>query len=348
MKKVRIGVVGAGRMGMNHARLLSKHEGFELVGVCDSNRWRAQMASWRAGGKAYTDYKDLIADSDAVIVAVPTELHFPVGLAAVEAGRHVLIEKPITSTVEEAKKLLEAAALRRVQLQVGHVERFNPAVLAAIPHIREPRFITVERLGPYDPRVAGIGVVMDLMIHDLDILLTLVGSEVESLEALGASLFGKHEDIANVRVRFKNGCVADLTASRISLRRTRKIRIFQAESYISLDYMAADLRVYKRKVPEIKSLKDVDIVVPKLAKAEPLRVELDHFLDCIVNDRKPWTSGEHGLEALEMALQIVDELEKYELSHHTRSTAFLPRWAGELKRLAGTVARAVRPEGEAP
>ncbi|MDE2292569.1 MAG: Gfo/Idh/MocA family oxidoreductase [Elusimicrobia bacterium] len=343
-KKLKIGVVGAGRMGANHARILGKHPGFELVGVCDTNQWRAQIAAWRAGALAYREVKDLLDKVDAVVVAVPTQFHCEVGLAALEAGKHVLIEKPIAATVDEAKRLLDKAAEKKVQLQVGHVERFNPAVLGAIPHIREPRFITVERLGPYDPRVSGIGVVLDLMIHDLDILLTLVGSEVESLEALGATLFSKHEDIANVRVRFKNGCVADLTASRISLKRCRKIRIFQSESYISLDYANADLRVYKRKKPEIKTLKDVEMLSPKLDKTEPLRVELDHFLDCIVHDRKPWTSGEHGLEALALALQIVDELERYELSHQTRSAAFLPRWAGQIKRAAAVVARAVRSE----
>ncbi|MBI2362612.1 MAG: Gfo/Idh/MocA family oxidoreductase, partial [Elusimicrobia bacterium] len=274
----------------------------------------------------------LLDKVDALVIAVPTEFHFDVGLAALEAGKHVLIEKPIAATVEQAKALLAMSEEKKVQLQVGHVERFNPAVLGAIPHIREPRFITVERLGPYDPRVAGIGVVLDLMIHDLDILLTLVGSEVESLEALGASLFAKHEDIANVRVRFKNGCVADLTASRISIKRCRKIRIFQESSYISLDYLNASLNVYKRKKPEIKSLKDVEIITPKLDKTEPLRVELDHFRDCIVHDRKPWTSGEHGLEALALALQIAEELEHYELSRQTRQSAFLPRWAGNIKR----------------
>lgn len=341
-KRLKIGVVGAGRMGALHARTLGKHPGFDLVGVADTNRWRAQIAAWRAGTVPYTDHNDLLGKVDALIIAVPTEFHFKVGIAALEAGKHVLIEKPIAATVAEAKALLAKAEEHKVQLQVGHIERFNPAVLAAIPHISEPRFITVERLGPYDPRVSGIGVVLDLMIHDLDILLTLVGSEVESIEALGASLFSKHEDIANVRVRFKNGCVADLTASRISIKRCRKIRIFQASSYVSLDYLNADLRIYKRKTPEIKNLKDVEIITPKLGKTEPLRSELDHFLDCIVHDRKPWTSGEHGLEALALALQVTDELETYELSHHTRSTAFLPRWAGELKRLAGAVGRAVR------
>ncbi len=341
-KKLKVGVIGAGRMGTHHARVLGKHPGFELVGVADTNQWRAQLAAWRAGGLAYRDFKDLLGKVDAVVIAVPTEHHFPVGMAALEAGKHVLIEKPIAGTVGEAKGLLAAAEANKVQLQVGHVERFNPAVLGAIPYIREPRFITVERLGPYDPRVGAIGVVLDLMIHDLDILLTLVGSEVESLEALGASLFAKPEDIANVRVRFKNGCVADLTASRISIKRCRKIRIFQESSYISLDYMNASLNVYRKKKPEIKSLKDVEIIVPKLDKTEPLRVELDHFRDCIIHDRKPWTSGEHGLEALELALQVTDELEKYELSGHTRRAEFLPRWADDLKRLAGNVARAVR------
>ncbi|HVE14707.1 MAG TPA: Gfo/Idh/MocA family oxidoreductase [Elusimicrobiota bacterium] len=345
-KKIRIAVIGAGRIGTYHARILGKHPGVELVGVCDTNLWRAQVAAWRSGSAAFREYAPLLSKIDAAIVAVPTEKHFEVGSAALAAGVHCLIEKPIAGTLAEAKDLLALSEEKGVVLQVGHVERFNPAVLKAIEYVRHPRFITVERLGPYDPRVAGIGVVLDLMIHDLDILLTLVGSEVESLEAIGASLFGKHEDIANVRVRFKTGCVADLTASRISLNRCRKVRMFQEDSYLSLDYMNSTLKVCKKKSANIKSLKDVEILTPKLDKKEPLRNEIDHFLDCIRHDRKPWVSGEHGIEALKLALQITEELEKYELSDHTRSPSFIPSWASGLGRTLKTVGKSVL--GEKP
>jgi predicted dehydrogenase len=272
-------------------------------------------------------------------VAVPTPLHYEVGKAVLESGAHCLIEKPLASSVDEARELLDISERRKLVLQVGHVERFNPAVLEAVKHIRDPRYITIERLGPYDPRMSHIGVVLDLMIHDLDILLTLVGSEVESLEALGANLLSGHEDIANVRVRFKTGCVADLTASRISLGKSRKLRAFQKDSYVSLDYGGTALKVYRKKAPVIKSLKDVEILTPKLTGVDPLRNEHLHFLDCIRHNRKPWPSGERGVEALKLALQISEELERYELSGHAGSRSLVPAWAQDLAKVAKTVGK---------
>ena len=337
--RIKIGVLGAGKIGALHAKVLSRIPDFELVGVCDTNLWRAQFAAWQCNAVAVRDYRDVVQKSDAVVVAVPTPLHLEVGLAALNAGRHCLIEKPLAASVEEAKQLLDAAEANKAVLQVGHVERFNPAVLEAIKHIRSPRFITVERLGPYDPRTSHIGVVLDLMIHDLDILLTLVGSPVESLEAVGAHLIGPHEDIANVRVRFKSGCLADLTASRISLDRCRKLRVFQKDSYISLDYATTTLKIYKKKTPVIKTLKDVEILRPKFPKTEPLRNEHLHFLDCIRHNRKPWPSAEHGVAALKLALQISEELERYEISDYTQARSLIPSWAQDLGRIAKSVGK---------
>jgi predicted dehydrogenase len=338
--KIRVAVIGAGKMGTHHARALSKLTDVELVGVCDTNIWKAQLAAWQSDTVAVRDYKDVLTRVDAVIVAVPTPLHYEVGKAVLAAGAHCLIEKPLASSVDEAKELLALSEEKQLILQVGHIERFNPAVLEAVQHIRDPRYITVERLGPYDPRMSHIGVVMDLMIHDLDILLTLVGSEVESIEALGASLLsGHHEDIANVRVRFKTGCVADLTASRISLTKSRKLRAFQKDSYISLDYGNTSLKVYRKKAPSIKSLKDVEYLSPKLSSIDPLRNEHQHFLDCIRHNRKPWPSGERGVEALKLALQISDELERYELSGHAGSRSLIPSWAQDLGKIAKSVGK---------
>jgi predicted dehydrogenase len=184
-----------------------------------------------------------------------------------------------------------------------------------------------------------IGVVMDLMIHDLDILLTLVGSEVESLEALGAHLMSQHEDIANVRVRFKTGCVADLTASRISLSKSRKLRVFQKDSYISLDYGSTSLRICRKKNEVIKSLKDIEMLTPKLTSVDPLKNEQTHFLDCIRHNRKPWPSGERGVEALKLALQISEELERYELSDHKTTRSLVPDWAQDLGKIAKSVGK---------
>ncbi len=337
--RLRFGVIGAGRIGAQHARVLSRIPDIDLVGVCDTNLWRAQLASWQANTITVRDYQDLLKKVDAVVIAVPTPLHREVGMAALQAGVHALIEKPLAGSIEEAKELLTASETGKAVLQVGHVERFNPAVLEAIGHVRNPRFITVERLGPYDPRMSHIGVVLDLMIHDLDILLTLVGSEVESLEAVGAHLMSGHEDIANVRVRFKTGCIADLTASRISLEKCRKLRIFQKDSYISLDYANTTLKIYKRKTPVIKTLKDVEILRPKLTQTEPLKSEHLHFIDCIRHNRKPWPSGEHGVEALKLALQITEELERYEVSGHGAARPLVPSWVKDLSALARQVGK---------
>jgi predicted dehydrogenase len=337
--KIRVGVVGAGRIGWHHARILSKLPDVELVGVCDTNLWRCQRAAWLCNTMAVRDYKDILKRVDAVVVAVPTPMHRDVGYEVLSRGVHCLIEKPLAASVEEARELLALAEDKKVVLQVGHVERFNPAVLEAIQHIRSPRFITVERLGPYDPRVAHIGVVMDLMIHDLDILLTLVGSEVESLEAVGAHLLSEHEDIANVRVRFKTGCIADLTASRISLEKSRKLRVFQADSYISLDYGNSALKIYRKKNEVIKSLKDIEILRPKLDTTEPLKKEHLHWLDCIRHNRKPWPSGERGVEALKLALQISDELERYKVANYSGARSLIPEWAHDLSKIAKTVGK---------
>lgn len=337
--KIRVAVIGAGKMGTYHAKLLGKTPEVDLVAVCDTNVWKAQLAAWQSNTVAVRDYHDVLGRVDAVVIAVPTPLHHEVGKASLEAGAHVLIEKPLASSVEEAKELLALSESKRLVLQVGHIERFNPAVLEAVQHIRDPRYITIERLGPYDPRTAHIGVVLDLMIHDLDILLTLVGSEVESLEALGANLLSGREDIANVRVRFKTGCVADLTASRISIAKSRKLRAFQKDSYISLDYGKGALKVYRKKTPVLKSLKDVEILTPKLTAIDPLRNEHIHFLDCVRHNRKPWPSGERGVEALKLALQITDELHRYEVSGHAGSRSLVPSWAQDLGKIAKSMGK---------
>ena len=337
--KIRVAVVGAGRIGTHHARILGKIPEVDLVAVCDTNLWRAQLTAWQSNTVATRDYKDVLSKVDALVVAVPTPQHFEVGMAALSRGVHCLIEKPLASSVDEARRLLAESEDKAVVLQVGHVERFNPAVLEAIKHIRNPRFITVERLGTYDPRVSHIGVVLDLMIHDLDILLTLVGSKVESIEAVGAHLMSQHEDIANVRVRFENGCIADVTASRISMQKCRKLRVFQKESYISLDYANSSLKIYRKKAPIIKSLRDVEILTPKLDKTEPLKTEHLHWLDCIRHNRKPWPSGERGVEALRLALQISDELQRYEVAGYEKTRSLIPAWAQDLGRIAKTVGK---------
>lgn len=313
--KMRFGVIGAGKIGTYHARTLAKMPQVELVGVCDCNLWRAQKLAWRCNCVAYRNYQDIISQVNAIVVAVPTEIHAEVGVAAMEKGVHCMVEKPLASSLKEAKRLLEVSESRKVILQVGHVERFNPAILETFKHVKRPRFVSIERLGPYDPRVSSIGVILDLMIHDLDILLTMIDSPVESFEAVGAGLLSPREDIANVRIRFKSGCIADVTASRISLEKARRMRIYQEDAYISVDYVSSRVKIYRKKNPVVKSLKDINILYPKLEKQEPIKSELTHFIDCINHSKKPWPSGEGGIKALKLALQITDELQKYELSH---------------------------------
>lgn len=313
-KKMRFGVIGAGKIGTYHIRTLDRMPEVELVGVSDVNLLQAQMLAWKHNSVAYKEFSDLLPQVDALVVAVPTEFHYEIAVKAMEAGVHCMVEKPITNSESDARKLLELAEKKKVVLQVGHVERFNPAVIETLKHVKNPRYVTIERLGPYDPRVSSIGVTLDLMIHDLDIILTMIDSPIESFEAVGASVLSDHEDITNVRIKFKNGCIADITASRVTMERSRRMRIYQADSYLSIDYVSARLKIYKKKVAVLKTLKDVEVIFPKIEKREPIKEELYHFIDCINNARKPGPSGEKGLKALRLALDITASLKRYELS----------------------------------
>jgi len=313
-KKMRFGVVGAGKLGGFHSRTLSNMPGVELVGISDPNLLRAQMLAWQYNCVAYKHHEELFGQVDALVVAAPTEYHAPIGIKALEAGIHVLMEKPITNSEEGARKLLELSEKNKVVLQVGHSERFNPAVVETLKHIKNPRYITIERLGPYDPRVAATGVTLDLMIHDLDIILTMMDTEVESFEAIGASILSSHEDICNVRLKFKSGCVADVTASRATMEASRRMRIYQQDEYISVDYVSAKLKIYRKRAPVVNSLKDIEVTFPKLERKQPIQEELLHFIDCIKTSKTPTPSGEKGLKALRLALEITDKMKRYEVS----------------------------------
>ena len=313
-KKLRFGVVGAGKLGGFHCRTLASMPEVELIGVSDPNLMRAQKLAWDYNCVAYRDMDELIPQVDALVLPVPTELHARMGVQALNAGKHVLVEKPIANSEEGAMALLEAAEKNKVVLQVGHSEKFNPAVVETLKHVKNPRYVTIERLGPFDPRVAATGVVLDLMIHDLDIILTMIDSEVESLEAIGASLFSNHEDICNARIKFKNGCIADVTASRATMEASRRMRIYQQDAYLAVDYVSARLKIYRKKTPILSSLKDIEVTVPKLEKKQPIREELYHFIECIKNSKKPINSGEKGLNAVHLALAITREMRRYNIS----------------------------------
>ncbi|MCA6073172.1 MAG: Gfo/Idh/MocA family oxidoreductase, partial [Endomicrobium sp.] len=244
------------------------------------------------------------------VVAVPTSLHYQVAKLLLQNGVHCLVEKPFTLNVQEAEELIEIASVKNLVLQVGHVERFNPAVIAAAPFINNPKFIEVNRLGPYDPRTNQIGVVLDLMIHDLDILFYLVKDKVASFEAHGAKILSDTEDIAKVRLKYANGCVADVSASRVTLEKYRKIRIFQPDSYVSIDYAEKNLKVYSKKTGKEKmtSLFDIDIKKPKLPSNEPLFYEIDNFLTNVIDGKKPMVAGEQGRDAVELAVTILKNM----------------------------------------
>jgi len=319
-KKIKFGVIGAGKIGTFHVRTLSKMNGVELVGVCDPDAMRAQNLAWEYNSTAYTRYQDLVPQVEAVIVAAPTELHHEIGMYCLDKGVHTLMEKPIASTMEQARELIDKAAAKNVILQIGHVERFNPAVLEAFKYIKDPKFIAIKRLGPYDPRMANIGVVLDLMIHDIDLLLTLLKSDVVSLDAVGLSAFSEHEDIANVRLKFANGCTADVTASRASFERARYMNLYQPDAYISVDFMNARVKIYRKKAPVIKSLSDIDVIYPTVDKQMPITSEIMHFVDCIKNDKTPGPSGEKGGKALQLALRIIDEIKRYQVPRGKEET----------------------------
>ena len=312
---LRIAVIGVGHLGRHHARILSALPGAALVAVVDTNRGRAEEVAAAQRTRPLFDARELAGQVDAVTIAVPTERHRDVALPFLAAGVSVLVEKPIASSLADADAMIEAARKGGAVLAVGHTERFNPAVDAARPLLTDPRFIEVHRLGAFPERSLDIDVVLDLMIHDLDVVLSLVKSEVDSIEAVGVPVLTGRVDIANARLRFANGCIANLTASRISRDRVRKIRFFQPSAYLSIDYAAQKVEMYRlekgngpfdpaqgRPMPTIQG-GDLDV-----ANEEPLKLELADFIDAVAKRRAPVVSGEEGRRALAVAQQITDKI----------------------------------------
>lgn len=304
-KKLRVGVIGVGSLGINHARIYAMLPECELTGILDTDLERAQHVADTYGVKAYNTLDGLLADIDAVSVVVPTHLHYDVASQIIRAGKHLLVEKPITATTSEAEDLVRLADDADVILQVGHIERFNPVMEYLEAAARNPRFIEAHRLAPYpplregnQPRGTEVNVVLDLMIHDIEVILHLVRSPVREVRAVGVPVLSSSEDIANVRLEFNNGCVANITASRISPERMRKIRVFLDDAYISLDYQKQAGEVF-RHTPEGIDRADVPI-----EKGEPLANELKSFVNCVANRGSPKVSGEHAAEALKLAAHV--------------------------------------------
>ena len=298
--KLRAGVAGAGAMGRNHARVFSLLDDVDLVAVYDRDKAQAQSVAAEFGGIA-VDSLDAFAEAvDAATVAVPTIAHREVGCTLMEKGVHVLMEKPIADSLDDARALIETSHRFEKILQVGHIERFNPVMKELEDRLTEPRFIEAHRLSPFPNRSIDIGVVLDLMIHDLEIILHLVKSPVESVDAVGVAVMTFREDIANARVRFANGCVANVTASRISPERMRKIRVFQSDCYLSLDYQEQSAEMYRMGSAGIEK------VEVNVEKDEPLKRELASFVDCARVGAAPAVSGQQGAAALDLALEITN------------------------------------------
>ncbi|MDI6758197.1 MAG: Gfo/Idh/MocA family oxidoreductase [Candidatus Omnitrophota bacterium] len=308
MQKLKIAVIGAGRLGSIHARIYKELEDCSLVGICDTNKHQLNEISKNLNTCGYPDYKQLFDKVDAVSIAVPTNLHYKISSDFLKHKRHVLVEKPFTTTLKQADSLIKLARKNKLILQVGHIERFNSAFSAALSHIKAPKFIECHRLSPFPNRSIDIGVVLDLMIHDIDIVLGLLNSRVKKIESVGVPVLTGFEDIANARLTFKNGCVANLTASRVSDEAMRKIRIFQENTYISLNYKEAKASVYKKT--------DSGIAKENLPieSEEPLIKELKAFIESCIRKKEPLVSGEVAREALAIALKISRQICRKKIS----------------------------------
>jgi predicted dehydrogenase len=336
---LRVGVVGVGHLGSQHARIYSElakrsNGQTSFVGVCDTDSIRVRALTEKVGGGAFVNAAELANFVDAVSVATPTETHYKVARVFLEHGKHVLVEKPITDSLREAEELVALARKNKCVLQVGHVERFNPVMRYLTDILREARFIEVHRLSPYPGRSTDIGVVLDLMIHDLDVVLSLVKAPLVAVDAVGIPVLSESEDIANARLKFADGCVANITASRVSAERMRKIRIFgrteHGAAYISLDYMKQEGELYRVAaedaqesgllkrllagkhasiVSEFAGRKIVREPVP-IERDEPLKLELQNFVDSIRHHRDPLVTGEAAKQALEVAMEITAQVRK--------------------------------------
>ena len=304
LKEISMGVAGVGAIGRNHARVLASLPGVKLAGIYDVDAARAAELAAEHGTRAANSLAELASWTDAITVATPTVYHYETGKTLLEAGKHVLIEKPITDNTEQALELAALAKAKSLVLQVGHIERFNPVMSLLEERLTSPRFIEAHRLSPFPNRSIDIGVVLDLMIHDIEIVLNLVRSPIESIDAVGVAVLTRREDIANARLRFENGCVANLTASRISPERLRKLRVFQSDAYLSLDYQAQEGKIYRR---EGMAIVCEDVIVEK---DEPLKLELAAFAECARHGLRPRVGGREAAAALDLAMRITKLIEE--------------------------------------
>ncbi|WP_395678861.1 Gfo/Idh/MocA family protein [Inquilinus sp.] len=307
MKRTRTAVIGAGYFGSLHAAKHAELAEAELVAVCDTDPARAGALATKLGVRAVTDLSELIGQVDAVSVAVPTNAHFDTARTCLEAGIHVLIEKPISNTLEEADALSRLAADRKLVLQVGHLERFNPVVQGLAKILDRPRYIECQRISAFKPRGTDVNVVLDMMIHDIDLVLKIVGAPLDRIDAVGAPVLSEADDIVNARLQFANGCTATVTASRVSWKRHRTMRIFQQDGYIMVDLSEAKL-TFIRKTRGRDGQPELYQEEQQFETGDPLKLEIQSFLDSVGNGRPPAVSGPEGRAALAAALDITHQL----------------------------------------
>lgn len=324
MSKLKVGVIGTGHLGKLHIKMFKSIENCELIGIYDSDPEQIQTVSAEFNIPAANSFEDLLKKVDAVSIAATTTAHYNIAKKCFEDGIHVFIEKPITVTIKEAEELVEMSEKKNLNLQVGHIERFNPALVAMEKYIDEPRFIQTDRLAQFNPRGTDVAVVLDLMIHDIDIILSLVKSDVTDVHANGVAVVSDHLDIANARLQFENGAVANVTASRISQKKMRKMRIFQRDSYIALDFVTGVAEAYRLMSPDAEVSSNLisfgEIGVgekrrklvyeqPEQKEINALQYELQLFVNSVINRTKPVVSGVDGLRALKVAELIIQKIE---------------------------------------
>ncbi len=301
---VRIGVIGVGYLGQHHERIYSELENVELTAVVDIDKKKADAFAEKYGCKAYYDYKHILNEVDAVSIVTPTTTHYSIALDCIKAGKDILIEKPITMNVKEAEKLINEAEKRDCIIQVGHLERYNPAVLAASEMIKKPLFIESERLSPFLGRGTDVDVTLDLMIHDIDIILSLISSPVKDIRAVGAKVLTDKIDVAKAWLAFENGCIALATVSRLSPEKLRRLKVFQKDSYISIDYQSSEIKRHFR------TKEGISFAVTKPENKEPLKEELKDFINCVKERRRPTVSAVEGKNALKIVLEISKIIKK--------------------------------------
>ena len=309
MSRLAVGVAGVGYLGRFHALIYARHPDIDLVGVADTDAGTAQRVAEEAGCEAFTDALELVERVEAVSIVVPTTAHLSVARPFLDAGRHVLLEKPIASTVEEGREIVDLAAAAGVVLQIGHLERFNAGVMALAGRIEAPRFIEAHRMSPFVARATDVDVISDLMIHDLDIVLSLIDSEIRHISAAGAAVLTDHLDIANARLEFANGAVANVIASRVSRERMRRIRVFEHHRYQSLDFIDQTLDIACPRKKEGAEWPEIVTERVAVEPVKPLDAEIDAFVRSIRTGEPPLVGGETGLRALEVALQVKQKIE---------------------------------------